>query len=434
MNKRHILFILVLFSFSIPNISAQAKTIRAQWEMMNLIRKEKFETILPKVMRENKIDMWIHVMRGGNRDPLYIDLGGSSGYFIFTDRGGDRIERAVLGGRGYTLHECGAYDFFGSTKDLRKYITERDPQRIAINMSEKIAIADGLSHTGYLKLITILGKTYSERLVSAEKLIADFRSRRAASEIVAFGYAGELTRIIAERALSNEVIIPGVTTLKDVSWWMQGQLLAYGGTPSLDPPAVYIRYADHTEISSNDHIIMRGDIIKIDWGVNIMNFSCDIKRIGYVLREGETAVPPGIQHAFDQALKVRKIIRRLIKPGRTAAEILEIMYQKVKEAGFVVMRIEDNITDTEKTEVTIGSHSVGNRAHCIGPSIFIQDPWQIQFTIQPTNLFAFEFFAYTPVAELGGEKLRIGLEDNVIVTERGVEYLYPPIDRILLIR
>ena len=34
----------------------------------------------------------------------------------------------------------------------------------------------------------------------------------------------------------------------------------------------------------------------------------------------------------------------------------------------------------------------------------------------------------------GGKKLRIGLEDDVIVTENGVEYIYPEIDRILLIR
>ena len=176
-----------------------------------------------------------------------------------------------------------------------------------------------------------------------------------------------------------------------------------------------------------------GDLVKIDWGVSMMNFSCDIKRIGYVLKEGETAVPPGIQNAYDQALKVREIIRKHIKPGRSAAETLEILSRKVEEAGFVVIKIEDKITDTEKIDVSIGCHSVGNQASCIGPSITRWSPWQSQFTIQPTNLFAFEFFVYTPVPEMGGKKLRIGLEENVIVTENGLEYLYPEIDRILLI-
>ena len=55
------------------------------------------------------------------------------------------------------------------------------------------------------------------------------------------------------------------------------------------------------------------------------------------------------------------------------------------------------------------------------------------FEIRPSNLFSIELFAYTPVPEWGGAKLRIPLEDDAIVTERGVEWLYPINRRILLI-
>ena len=68
--------------------------------------------VLPGVMRDNGIDMWIHVIRDGNPDTLALDLGGTAGYFIFTDRGGDRIERAVLAGRGQGMYTSGAYDIF----------------------------------------------------------------------------------------------------------------------------------------------------------------------------------------------------------------------------------------------------------------------------------------------------------------------------------
>jgi hypothetical protein len=44
-----------------------------------------------------------------------------------------------------------------------------------------------------------------------------------------------------------------------------------------------------------------------------------------------------------------------------------------------------------------------------------------------------EFF-FLPLPEEGGKKLRMGLEDDVIITENGVEWLYPPIGRIHLIR
>ena len=136
---------------------------RARWEMLNLIRREKFDIILPKAMRENEIDMWIHAMREGNPDPLFIDLGGHLGYFIFTDLGSDRIERAVLGGYEDILRQCGAYDIFSTEEELRQFVTERDPKHIAVNMSEWIAVADGLSYTSYLKLIEALGEKYTKR-------------------------------------------------------------------------------------------------------------------------------------------------------------------------------------------------------------------------------------------------------------------------------
>ena len=76
-------------------------------EINNQIRREKFDLIVPNAMRKNNIDMWIHVMRDGLSDldmhenDLFgaEDLGSSSGVFVFTDRGGDRIERAVIGRR-----------------------------------------------------------------------------------------------------------------------------------------------------------------------------------------------------------------------------------------------------------------------------------------------------------------------------------------------
>ena len=55
--------------------TAQAQEARQRWEIMSQIRRDKFDLILPKVMRENNIDMWITVMREGNYGPLYHDLG-----------------------------------------------------------------------------------------------------------------------------------------------------------------------------------------------------------------------------------------------------------------------------------------------------------------------------------------------------------------------
>lgn len=78
--------------------TAKRQEARRRWEMMAQIRRDKFDYILPEAMRENGIDMWITVMKEGLHDPLYEDLGrgyvGSVGYYIFTDRGEERVERA----------------------------------------------------------------------------------------------------------------------------------------------------------------------------------------------------------------------------------------------------------------------------------------------------------------------------------------------------
>ncbi len=403
------------------------------------IRKEKFDLILPEAMRENGIDMWIVMQKEGHNDPLYEDLGrgytGSIGYYIFTDRGADRIERVAADVGGRMLEACGVYDRVGGAFDLLEFVAERDPRRIGVNMSRNIGAADGLSHTGYLHLAETLGEPYAERLVSAEKLVSDFRSRRVASEIVAFGEAGEWSRRIAERAFSNEVITPGVTALEDVAWWMWDQLLANGLGSSFDMPSVYITGPNGIEATSNERIIQRGDLLMIDWGVGYLNFYTDMKRIAYVLRDGETEVPRGIQNAFDRALRVRDIIKATIKPGRTAqANYDQINARIAAEPGYSVMAEFNRPSDTDDTDVIVGSHSVGNLGHGIGPSIAFFNPLRLTFEVKPSNLLSIEFFAYTRAAEWNGAKVRIPIEDDAVVTERGVEWLYPVIDRILLIR
>jgi len=424
---------------------------RARWERLNLIRREKFDIVLPKAMRENEIDMWIHVMRLGNPDPLALDLGGSDGYFIFTDRGGDRIERAFLG----WLEPQGGdvYDILGSEGDLGPFVAERDPKRIAVNMSDWLAVADGLSYTGYLKLVEALGEKYAERLVSAGPLITDFRTRRVTSEIVEYGKLGETTIRLIERALSNEVITPGVTTREDVGWWMQDQLLARGidNTFGLSMPAIlHSDESEESEYRSSQYIFQRGDLFQYDFGISFMNLGTDIKRVVYVLREGEKAVPPGIQNAWDQALKAREVVRRNIKVGQTAGETLKMIGTALEEAGFVYIHLavdpmfggfpslepEEQPEHPSKTWVSIDCHCVGNTGNseiASGPSIagFRQD--RADLVIKPNNIFAFEYIAATAVPEWGGWKVGFSIEDDAIVTQDGVQFLYPPNSRILLI-
>ncbi len=437
-NRVLFLAIVALVATSLPSPRLEGQEARRRWERMCQIRKDKFDLILPEAMRENRIDMWITVVREGDYGPLYEDLGegypGNIGYYIFTDRGGDRIERGAYGVGGYMLEKCGAYDEVKGSIDLAAFAAERDPTRIGVNMSKNIGAADGLSHTSYQHLVDALGETYGSRLVSAEKLVSDFRSRRTATEVAAFAEAGEMSREIAERAFSNEVITPGITTLEDVSWWIADELLKRGLDSSFGLPSIYITGPDGIEAISSARIIKGGDLLMIDWGVGFLNLYVDMKRMAYVLREGETELPEGFHFAFDQGRKVRDVIRKNIKAGRSAEETLDILNRKIAEAGFHIMEEFNKISGVDKTEVMIGCHSVGNTGHGIGPSIAWFNPQRLTFEIRPTNIFAIELFAYTAVEEWGGKKLRVPLEDDAIVTERGVEWLYPINERVLLIK
>lgn len=417
---------------------AQVNEAKVRWDRLCQIRREKFDRILPEAMRENGVDMWIVAMREGNYDPQWELLGrgyvGDIGYYVFTDRGGDRIERAALGIEDHHREACGAYDIPDGEPDLAAFVRARNPRRIALNYAEEIGRADGLTHSLYQHVMKALGPEFAGRVTSAEKLISDFTSRRTAGEVVAFGEAGERGRQLLERALSNEVITPGKTTLADVAWWLEEQMQQQRLGSSFEVPSVYITGPNGIEATSTDRVIQRGDIVMIDYGVGYLGMWTDQKRIAYVLKEGETEAPAWLRHAFDEALKVRGIIQRTIKPGFTAAATLKATEEAIAKGGFRKAAAFNKVAADGVTEFFIGCHSVGDWGHGLGPSIAFFNPKRLTFEIRPQTLFSIELFAWVPVPEWGGKKVRIPLEDDAIVTARGVEWVYPVNQRLRLVR
>jgi Xaa-Pro aminopeptidase len=300
-------------------------------------------------------------------------------------------------------------------------------------MSDEIGPADGLSVTMLAHLKKTLGEPYASRLVSAEKLVSEFRSRRVASEIVAFGEASGLAVQLAERALSNEVITVGKTTLEDVAWWLQDRLLEKGLGSEFDMPSVYVTGPNGIVATSTDRIIQPGDVMMIDWGVQLMNFGTDVKRVAYVLKPGETAAPKSIQQAFDKAISVRDVVKKAIKPGTRADETMKRMDAALTAAGFGVVEFNRPNKD-DKTDVVYGFHPVGNTGHDIGPSMTTWQPLQSTFVLKTQHIFSFEYFAYTAIAEWGGAKLRIPIEDDAILTEDGIQFLHPANYRLLIVK
>jgi len=448
MRKRKILLTFFSFLLFVQMFNAQTLKKGYMWDLLNLVRQEKFDLVLPKVMRENKVDMWIHVIREGSNDVLGLDLGGY-GWFIFTDRGSDKIERAVFGQVSrqvqnyeelYDIVKSPAWEQdlrqFAPEKELRQFVAERDPKRIAVNFSKDLAVFDTLSHTDYIRLVKALGNKYAKRLVSDDHLVMDYCARKIISEVVLYTKLCEISAEIIDKAF--DMIKPGVTTLRDVALWLRDQKIAqnYGCNVNRSPGNIFVRDPDGNEDLANDHVIQEGDLVGIVHGVKIMNYASHISGIAYVLPKGEKALPPEVQKIWEHALKTREIFRRNIKMGRTAGETLEILKRKLEEAGYVYIDMDeyDRNADLEKTQVHIDMHALGRGL--LAPRISPFGPDRARNIKLPLyHTFAFEYMIHMPVPKWGkGKHLYICLHDGVIITEYGIEFPYPPLKKIRLIR
>ena len=484
MSNRQVFYAILMLSFllgfcsfeKVKPVSTEMAMTKAQTqeedeikELQNQIRRDKFDLILPQVMREHNIDMWIQVMREGSPDPMRDELGSNNGVFIFTDRGGDRIERAVIGHRWknatqssfYTIRnpyldvvkESGAYDIIAEDfirreipggpktefdhrfKGVGEFVAERDPKRIALNYLEKLGPpvvyempmirSVGIAYTDYNLLVKVLGDTYAKRIVSAEYLMYDYLSKRVPSEIEMFKKIRAWIAESMEKDFAN--IVPGVTKFSDLEV----------GESVVDKDGNRGR---------GDYVIQRGDLIKLSGGKQshhyydsewkFGNFYEIMQAFGYVLREGETEPPPKIKRAWADALIVRNIIEDNVKVGRTAGETFEILKKKVEEAEFIYVnrQIFDKDLDPEKTQVPLDLHAAGKGIYAprMGP---LGPDWQRDLTLQLNHHFNFEYWVYVPMPEWGdGEYLSLQFHDGAIVTESGVEYFSPTQKELILIQ
>jgi len=472
---------------ALSNTQAKEEDDLNKWN--NRIRREKFDTVLVEAMRKNHVDMWIHVMREGDResmpdlfgdedDPFGAqDLGSTSGVFVFTDRGGDRIERAVLGRRwGATqrqreedksnlIEEYGVYDiihdpvFVGEPlsspmteydfrfKGLREFVEARDPKRIAVNYREILGpwettrrVNDGISLTDYRLLIQELGEKYASRLVSSEYVIMDYSITPVPSEIELLKKLRKDELKLVEKAFAG--IKPGITKTGEV-----------GDTGDYEVDITVFRRM-HTGQSQRgrsagweNSVIQGGEIVAAP----------SQGMYAYVLREGETEPPPEIQKLWAEYLKIDKILAATIKAGRTVREIIQDYTRRFEEEDVIVrgpqmhmVQPKNNFPnysagfDPEKTHLSIDCHGKGKGARMgkhdiyLGPRIGSYGPdWTHDIPLSLNHHFVLEYFFYMPSTTSNKDEDQYLFwwdHEQAIATEKGVEYLSPPQKELYLIR
>ena len=307
-------------------------------EENNQIRRDKFDQVLPQAMRDNDIDMWIHVVREAIPDSFGAEeLGSTSGVFVFTDRGGDRIERAILGRRWGASHrgwgemdyklveESGAYDIIAEPirvqeplagpdteydyrfEGLGEFVAERDPKRIGVNFKQDLGYwptfrphDDGLSHTDYVLLTKELGDKYADRVVSSEYVMVDYMRRKVASEVALLKQmrADEIEQI--KKAFN--AIEPGVTKARNGEL---GELTVFRRMKTGQSQR-------GRSAGWEDSVVQGGDILAAP----------SQGMYAYVLRQGETEPPAEIQKLWAEYLKVDKILAENIKAGLTPRQVV----------------------------------------------------------------------------------------------------------------
>ncbi len=465
-----IIIVLISLMFAVPDALAQqgssfidplpARTAETDMEALRLMRNDKLDLVLPGAMRDNNVDMWIHVTRG--HDPLAVQLGKTSGYLIFTDLG-NKIERAHFGGSAGAIENIdvrgsenvarafAGYNYDNSDpsqgysvpevfNEITDFVAERDPQTIAVNYSDFLPVSDGISYTQFLKLQKILGPKYSARIVSAERVISDFLVRRTSREVAA---QVEILALARQRAVTNiRNIVPGKTRVRDV-----GANVLYSAVSSM------------SETRSRDYILQRGDLFHGGGGGGTlgkyMDMDVDTKTYAYILREGETEAPKFLQEVYDLAIAGQEIMRPHMRVGMTGGESLAEMVKAMENAGYIYTPFTDNgqkdyemvrrvLANTDKPGFSIDNHSmINNRietgevevdVRTEGTSMGPFRTFTHHLKIQENHLFAFEYMVHKNIDERPGYPLAFNISNPQIITSKGVENIQVPNEGMILIK
>ncbi|HSP81313.1 MAG TPA: M24 family metallopeptidase [Myxococcaceae bacterium] len=408
-------------------------SLREQAERQQAWLRERLDKALPALMRQYGIEMWVVPMREYNEDPVFPALVSAQTFaarrrtiYVFHDRGPEQgVERIALGGGSQggvyqTRRSSQRVDGGGVTRQaelsgpgqwlvLKELLEERQPKVVGLNVSRTFAFADGLTHGEYEGMAEALGPEWMARVRPAEGLAVDILAWRGEDEERFYEDLTKLAWNVIETAFSNQVIQPGKTRTSEVVWWMR-QRLNDLGLDTWFQPTVSVQRQGVTEAELGESpVIERGDVLHCDFGVTALRLNTDTQHMGYVLREGETDVPAGLQAALARSNRLQDIVVEELRPGRTGNEILKASLARMREEGI---------------DGTVYSHPIGLNGHGAGPMIGLWDrqegvPGRGDHPVIPSQWFSVELQATSPVPEWGGQKVRSAQEEDVILDASG---------------
>ncbi len=374
-----------------------------------------------QILKEKDVAAWLTFVRETTqlKDPCLDLIAGVEvawhSAFIITSKG----EQVAIAGRFdvENIERTGAYQtVIGYDESIRKPLVDTlkrlNPACIAINYSENDPAADGLTHGMWATLFRLLdGTPYNARLVSAENVISALRGRKSPIEVARIRAAIAATdRIFIDLA---EFLKPGQTEI-EIRDFVRGRMDAYQVEPAweLDYCPILSAGPDSPigHAAPGPYKTARAQVLQMDFGVRQAGFCSDVQRLWYFLDEGETQAPPDVQRAFDAVRAAIQAAARTLKPGAVGWEVDQAARSTVVRAGY-----------PEYAHAT--GHQLGRASHdgstVLGPrwERYGDTPYGV---IEAGNVFTLELGVQVP------GRGYVSLEEDVVVTPRGVEWLTKP--------
>lgn len=402
-------------------------SLREQAALQHRWLAERFATVLPEVMRRERVDMWIVVCREHNEDPVYPTLVPAPSLFawrltmlVFFDRGAEGIERLILNPYGSgDLHKAFP-DFYTPAFEpraltpwerLAAVVRARNPRTIAIDESDTFAFADGLTASHKARLVNALGPELSRRLVTGGRLAVGWLERRSPAELEFYPRIVALNHAVVAEAFSRSVITPGTTTIDDLAWWVRERIAGMKLDTWFQPMFYITRPA--ASRAKNPRVVEPGDMVRCDIGITHLGLTADVQQVAYVLRPGERDAPAGLRGALAAGNRLQDIMAAEMKAGATGNAILASALGKARAAGLAAR---------------IYSHPIGVHGHAAGSRIGLPDmqdgvPGMGDYPAYPGVCWAIELSVRAPVPEWANQEITMALEEDAVLTEAGVSYL-----------
>ena len=397
-------------------------SMRDRAKVENAILKERLDTIVPQLMREQGVDMWVLVAREYFEEPVIATMLNAESMharrrtiLVFFDPGeGKPVERLTVSryGLGGLFEPAWTPETQPDQwKALAEIIAARNPKKIAINTSRLTAFGDGMTLSQYGEFVEALAPTFRDRIVSGEGLSVGWLETRTPSEMKIYPGIVRIAHAIIAEAFSSKVITPGVTTTDDVVWHMRERVAAMGMRAWFQPSVAVFRQGVKGMLEG-DTVIQKGDMLWTDFGITYLRLNTDTQHLAYVLRDGETEAPAGLREGLKAVNKIQDALLSSYAVGASGNEVLAKARAKSIAQGL---------------KPSIYSHPIGLHGHAAGSAIGFWDNQngdeRGEYRIRPNTGWSIELAAYAAVPEWGGQEVEFRSEEDAFFDGKTVRFL-----------